>query len=82
VKEFHAFPASFREVSPGTSVPILNRIESFRNFIEGYIDNLAASREEFPDDELPRLQAEVTALLVVLRELGRHVPETSRATKH
>jgi len=51
------------------------RARRLRAVLERYVLDMAAEREELGEEELPRLRAESTAMLVALRELMRHFPE-------
>lgn len=53
----------------------IDRARKLRATLEGYVMVMASEAEELGDEEVPRLRAEATALLVALRELMRHFPE-------
>ena len=55
------------------------RAKRLRQKLESYIAQMAAEALELGEEELPRLRAEATATLVVLRELKTHFPEAFSA---
>lgn len=67
-------PDNMRD-SPDKNATPLQRIASLQVQLEEYISQLSEEAEELGPDEIPRLRAEATAFLIVLRELKEFFPE-------
>ena len=68
-------PDTDREESYSPNAAPSERAKRLRKSLESYVRQMATEVAELGPDELPRLRAETTATLVVLRELHRHFPE-------
>ena len=68
-------PSSAREPALRLDMPPADRASRLRGKLEAYVSQMAAELDELGEKEAPRLRAEATATLVVLRELQIHFPE-------
>lgn len=66
---------SQQDVTCNPQMKPAQRLQLLCNKIESFIMQMANELSELGPDELPRLRAEATGMLVVLRELQSHFPE-------
>lgn len=68
-------PFSQREVLCTSDMEPAQRIRILIDRLESFIVQMANELSELGPDELPRMRAEATAILLTLREIQSHFPE-------